>query len=82
MFGTSSYLTMLKDALLNHALLGEPITANVTVEICRLLALCAANSEAMERRLSGNVTPHDFGGPDYRNVIALLNGNKPREGAQ
>ncbi|MGV2183657.1 hypothetical protein [Rhizobium rhizogenes] len=50
MIRSSQKLAALRDAMLNHALIGGSISALITADICELLDNVAADCEQMESR--------------------------------
>lgn len=66
---SSQMLAALRDAMLNHALVGASIPAATITDICRLLNHIAGECEQMEKRLTGDLPVNaNFEGS---NVISL-----------
>lgn len=70
MIRTSQKLAALRDAMLNHALVGESIPARVTADICQLLDHIVDDCEQMEKRLTGDLPVN--AGVEGGNIISFV----------
>ena len=70
MIRSSQKLAALRDAMLNHALIGGSISALITADICELLDYIIADCEQMEKRLTGDLPVN--GGFESGNIVSLV----------
>ncbi|SCB18310.1 hypothetical protein [Rhizobium lusitanum] len=70
MIRASQKLAALRDAMLNHALIGGSISAFITADICELLDQVAAECEEMEKRLTGDLSVNV--GAEGGNIISFI----------
>ncbi len=70
MIRSSQKLATLRDAMLNHALLGGSISAVITADICELLDNIVADCEQMEKRLTGDLPIN--AGAEGGNIVSFI----------
>ena len=70
MIRSSQKLAALRDAMLNHALIGGSISALIAADICELLDHVAADCEQMEKRLTGDLPIN--AGAEGGNIISFI----------
>jgi hypothetical protein len=70
MIRSSQKLAALRDAMLNHALIGGSISALITADICELLDHVVADCEQMEKRLTGDLPIN--AGAEGGNIISFI----------